>query len=124
MEVGRLEVLGASWRLASSCEYPVVFLCPQPPDRSPRAPFSAFRLQPVEALEMNFAISSEMTQVTRCTRAPREEEGGVGRWWLCGAGVPLSQEERASPGSARVRLPAGRVRARWSETFLRRGGDR
>lgn len=63
VEVGRSEVLGASrWR-ASSCEYPVVSLCPQPLDRSPRAPSSAFRLQPVEALEMNFAISSEMTQI-------------------------------------------------------------
>lgn len=62
-------------------EYPLAFLGPQPPARSPRAPSSAFLLQPVEALEMNFAISSEMTQVTHCTRAPPEEEGGVGRWW-------------------------------------------
>lgn len=38
--------------------------------------------------------------------------------------VPLSQEKRASRGSALVWLPAGGGRAWLSRTFLRRGGDR
>lgn len=123
MEVGRSEVLGASWQRASSCEYPVVFLCPHPPAGSPRSLSSAFRLQPVKALEMNFAISSEMTQVRRCTRAPREEEGGVGRWWLCGAsGCPRRNGHRGAPHSCGYRLAGGR--ARLSRTFPHRGGDR
>lgn len=109
---------------------PVISFRPQPPARSPRAPFSAFRLQPVGAPEMNFAISSEMTQVTRCTRAPREGEGGVGRWWLCGASrCPRRHGHRGAPRSCGCRLArggwgVGTGRARWSGTFLRRGGDR
>lgn len=76
------------------CESSVVFRYPQPPARSSRAPSRAFRLQPVEALEMNFAISSEMTQVTRCTRAPREEKGGRGGEDGSLPGVPLSRGKR------------------------------
>lgn len=126
MEVGRSlrAAQGASWRPASACESSVAFPCPHAASRSPRAPPRAFRLlQPVEAPEMNFAISSEMTQVTRCARAPREEEGGVGRWWLCGApGSPGRSGRRGDPPPAR--LPARVGRARWSGTFPRRGGDR
>lgn len=100
------------------CESPVVFRCPQPPARSPRAPSRAFRLQPVEAPEMNFAISSEMTQVTRCMRAPREEEGGrggedggcEGRPALLGeagaAGLPARAVAGSRGPSAAVRDPA------------------
>lgn len=127
MEVGRSEVLGASWRRASSCEYPVVSLCPQPPDRSPRAPSSAFRLQPVEALEMNFAISSEMTQVRAIRgrrgrkRAGWEDGGCAERESRCpkrnghrraaySCGCRLAGYERSGPrpspaGAGTVRLP-------------------
>lgn len=121
VEVGRSELLGASWGERVLCESPVVYRCPQPPARSPRAPSRAFRLQPVEALEMNFAISSEMTQVRG--RRGRKREGGVGKMVVV-RGVPLSRGKRVPRGSLLAQLPVRVGRARWSGTSLRRGGDR
>lgn len=115
---GRVAVAGEFLRVPSGL--------PLPAASRPVAPRSFQRLPPSARRSSGdeFRHLFRDDPGTRYTRAPREEEGGVGRWWLCGEGVPLSQEERASPGSVFVRLPAGGVRAQWSETFPRRGGDR
>lgn len=119
VEVGRSELLGASWRRASFLRVPRGL--PVPAASRPVAPRPFPRLPPAARR----SSGDEFRHLFRDdpgTRAPREEEGGRGGE---DGGCAVRS---ALPGVAgAARLPARTVRvgrARWSGTSLRRGGDR
>lgn len=106
VEVGRSEVLGASWRRASSCEDPGDLL---PPAASrPVAPRPFQRLPPTARRssgdEFRHLFRDDPGNALYAGAAGGRGRGGK---MVVVRSVPLPQETRASRGSALLRLPAG-----------------